>query len=367
MTKIGINATAAFKKRRTGVEEYVYRLLEAVVRLKEAEKQEFVLYKDRRDQSELGFVLPKNFTTKEMYSPVAWTQTRLAAEMVFNRPDVLFIPVHILPPAHPENSIVTIHGLEYEYFPEYYSKLFLRYVRWSTKYAAKHARRIIAVSEATKNDLVSLYGAKPEKIEVIHHGFLNREAGAGSQNKAQNQKPFLLYLGRIELKKNILGILEAYQILKNRHQISHELILAGSPGFGYEKIKNKISQMAGLKSQIKNLGHVDEQTKWQLLANADAFLFPSFYEGFGLPILEAQSVGTPVIAGNISSMPEIAGAGAILVNPRSPEEIAAGIYRVLNRKEERKLLIERGFANLKRFSWGKCAKETLDVLIDSRP
>lgn len=364
--KIGINVTAAFKKTRTGVEEYVFRLVEALTRLPEAKQYEFLLYKDRRDQGALGFDLPRNFKIKELSFPIAWTQTRLALEMLVNRPEVLFIPVHILPRFHPANSVVTIHGLEYEYFPEYYPRNFVNYIRSATKYALKQARRIIVVSETTKNDLLKLYGADPQKITVIHHGFSTSKLGIENQNKVRSlapgaQKPYLLYLGRIELKKNIPGILDAYKILKEKYQIPHALVLAGSSGYGYDKIKSKIKD---LKLEIDQPGFVSEEKKWQLLKSADAFLFPSLYEGFGLPILEAQSVGVPVITSDVSSMPEVAGEGAILVNPQNPEEIAAGIYEAITETEKKKLLIERGFDNLKRFDWKKCAKETLGVLID---
>ncbi|MBU1255509.1 glycosyltransferase [Patescibacteria group bacterium] len=171
---IGINATAAFKQPRTGVEEYAYQLVKHLTILKQGKKHCFVLYQDPRVSSE-GFSLADNFEIKQLAWPLPmWTQVRLASEMALNKPDVLFIPVHVLPLIHPKNSVVTIHGLEYEYYPKMYHWKHLKYLRWITKYALKNASKIIAVSEATKRDLIDLYNGNPEKITVVHHGVENK-------------------------------------------------------------------------------------------------------------------------------------------------------------------------------------------------
>jgi glycosyltransferase involved in cell wall biosynthesis len=281
----------------------------------------------------------------------------LASHLFFDKPDALFIPVHILPRFHSENSVVTIHGLEYEYFPEYYPLWFRSYLRWSTRYAVSHAKRIIAVSENTKRDLIKLYDAKESDVEVVHHGIEIQ----GHSLKFKVNKPYLLYIGRIELKKNILGILEAYQILKEKYKIPHELVLAGAPGFGYEKIKFMIQDS---RFKIHELGYISEDEKQQLLAGADVFVFPSFYEGFGLPILEAQTAGVPVISSNISSIPEVVRNSALLVDPKKPEEIVESVHKLIDDEATRDRLIQLGFVNIKRFSWEKCARETLQVLIE---
>jgi len=367
---IGINATAAIKQPRTGVEEYAYQVIKHLTMLPEAAEHRFLLYLPaiaRRAEAGLSFdfLLPENFEVKILDWPLPmWTQIRLASEMLFNKPDALFVPVHILPMVHPKNSVVTIHGLEYEYFPQYYPFWFRQYLRWSTKYALKHARKIIAISENTKQDLIKLYGGDASKIEVVHHGIQSTNYKARITNKAQStnpkiQKPYLLYLGRIETKKNIDGILEAYKILKEKYKIPHQLILAGAQGFGYDEIKLKIENC---KLEIKELGYIFEEQKWQLLSSADVFLFPSFYEGFGLPVLEAQAAGVPVVASFNSSLPEIAGQGALFVNPKNPAQIAEIVKSIIDDNALRDRLIESGYANIKRFSWEKCARETLVIL-----
>jgi len=404
---IGINATAAVKQPRTGVEEYTYQLLKHLTMLTEAREHRFFLfipsfekgglrriYRSKKippsppftkggEKNLFDFPLPSNFEIKILRWPVPffWTQIRLAWEMWRHKPDVLFIPVHILPFGAPKNSVATIHGLEYEYWPEHYPFWHRLYLKWSTARALKRARRIIAVSENTKNDLIKFYNAKAEKIGVVHHGVSvchSDPAAAGEESPANAgtglgqaerslaplgmttiEKPYLLYIGRIETKKNIQGILEAYRILKEKYNIPHQLVLAGVPGYGYKNLKLKAEN---LKLKMIELGYIDDAMKWQLLSGADIFLFPSFYEGFGLPVLEAQSVGVPVITSYGSCLPEIAGEGALFVNPKNPAQIAEIVKRIIDDKILRDRLIQSGFENVKRFSWDRCARETLKLL-----
>ncbi len=403
---IGINATAAIKQPRTGVEEYTYQLIKHLTMLPEAREHRFILYTRKwstnlsanftnkillspplekgGDGGIFDFPLPENFEIKILRWPLPflWTQIRLAWEMLRQPPEALFIPVHILPIFHPQDSVVTIHGLEYEFFPEYYPILHRLYLRFSTKYAIKYARKIIAISENTKQDLIKLYDCETAKIEVVYHGISfpdviparfdeasARRAKAGIQNSGSRikcgmteiERPYLLYLGRLEQKKNIDGILEAYKILKEKYQILHELVLAGTPGYGYKNIKAKIQNT---KYKIHNCGYVSEKEKWQLLSGADIFLFPSHYEGFGLPVLEAQTAGAPVVTAFSSCLPEVAGEGALFVDPKNPTQIAEAAKSIIDDKALRDKLIKSGYENLKRFSWEKCAQETLKILAE---
>jgi glycosyltransferase involved in cell wall biosynthesis len=227
--------------------------------------------------------------------------------------------------------------------------------------------------------LMKLYKIPSEKIEVIYEGapsgnlkfeILNLKSNIN--DKILNYKPYLLFIGRLERRKNIEGIVEVFKILKEKYPVPHKLVLAGKPGFGYDNLKLKIEnsfKISNLKFQIIELGYIDEALKWQLLSNADVFLFPTFYEGFGLPILEAQSVGVPVVAGNNSSIPEIAGVetdcnpSLLMVNPNDPNEIAEATYKLISDKTLRDGIIEKGYENVKRFSWEKCSREIARWLI----
>jgi glycosyltransferase involved in cell wall biosynthesis len=333
---IGINATAAFIKPQTGVEKYTYQLIK---HLTMAPEHRFLLYTPFGEIS-----LPDNFEVRKLkWGLPMWTQIRLSWEMAWRKPDVLFIPVHVLPLVHPR-SVVAIHGLEYEYFPEMYPKKHLMYLRWSTRYALKNASRIIAVSENTKKDLVELYNGNPEKIFVVHHGVDKPLEGESCSGK------YILYLGRLERKKNVQGLIKAFRFLKEKYGIPHRLILAGGRGWDFDKIDVR---------DVVLTGYVSEEKKWSLLKGADCFVLPSFYEGFGLPVLEAQRVGCPVVCANNSSLPEVAGEGAVVT-----DDFVNGIYRIISDKSFKDGIIEKGFENVKKFSWEKCAEETLKVLVE---
>lgn len=347
---IGINATAAFKKPRTGVEEYTYQLIKHLTMLEESKRHRFILYSHQPGTiSQQSF--SDNFKIKQLkwFLPM-WTQIRLAGQLAINKPDVLFIPVHILPLIHPKNSVVTIHGLEYEYYPQMYPWQHLRYLRWSTKYALRSAKKIIAVSENTKRDLIDLYGGEPDTIEVIYHGI---EIPKIPSKESQLTKPYILFLGRLETKKNFQGLIKAFALLKKKYRVPHQLILVGPRGYGFEKSSQK---------DVVFTDYVPEEEKWRLLKQAEMFVLPSFYEGFGMPILEAQAMGCPIITSNVSSMPEVTGQGAVLINPKNIEEIMEAMYRIIKDEQFKKDLIVKGYANAKRFSWSKCAKETLRIL-----
>ncbi|HCJ45596.1 MAG TPA: hypothetical protein DHV33_01635 [Candidatus Moranbacteria bacterium] len=176
----------------------------------------------------------------------------------------------------------------------------------------------------------------------------------------QNSK-FILFIGRLEERKNVIRIIEAFEILKKEYRIPHTLVLAGKPGYGYEKIKEK-RMGSKQKEAIRELGYITEEEKWDLLRNADVFLFPSLYEGFGIPVLEAQSVGVPVVMSGISSLPEVGGKGAIYVDPMQSEALAQGVYTLLSEREVRDDIIAEGTKNVHLFSWEKCAKEIYQVL-----
>lgn len=347
---IGVNASAAVKKNRTGVEEYVYQLIRHLAALPESKEHRFFLYIPGSGQ-DLDFSLPENFIIKKLWWPLPffWTQIRLSWEMLVCKPDVLFIPVHILPWSHPEESVVAIHGLEYEYLPECYPLLGRIFLRWSTKFSASRSSKIITVSENTKKDLIKLYKTDAGKIKVIYHGF-------DFFSPAKEEKLILLYLGRIEQKKNIQGIVDAYGILREKYKIPHKLVLAGGRGYGYEKLK--------IPNDVIQPGFVSQEEKQDLLNKTAVFLFPGFYEGFGLPILEAQAAGVPVVTSFNSSMPEVAGEGALFVNPRNPAQIAEAAKKIIDEELLRDRLIQGGYENIKRFSWEKCARETLKILTE---
>lgn len=356
---IGIHSQAVFKKEKTGVEKYAHQLIKNIAMLPGSKEHRFVLYSDNYRAGNID--LPENFSVKVLRSPYLWTQFRLALYMLFKKPKALFIPAHVLPAlSHPKNSTVMIHDIAFEFFPQAYPDFHRKYLRFTTKHALKRAKKIIVPSKSTADDLAKFYEVDMSKVFVVHHGGIDKEAEKFS--KEQLEFPYFLYIGRLELKKNILGILKAFDLFKGAYKSAHKLVLVGNFGFGKEKIKEAIAKHR-YKNDIVLTGWVDDVNKDYLLSNADMFLFPSLYEGFGLPILEAQAFGVPLITSCISSMPEVAGKGAILVNPHNSEEMADAMIRIMSDENLKNDLMTKGRENLKRFSWKDCARETLEIIV----
>ncbi len=357
---IGIHAEADLLAQRTGVEEYLYHLLKQFAFLPEAKQQQIILYS--RSSRALDFLESDIFIKKELKWPALWTQMRLAFECLAYPPDVLFVPAQIPPLFSKVKTVITVHGLEFLRYPDKYSLVHGKYLYLGTKIACKKAAAIIAVSESTKKDLMHYFDIPEEKTKVIHHGFVppSDEIDAEPIFKW----PYFIYIGRIESKKNIDGLIQAFNRFKLKNKYPHKLVLVGKRGFGFEKI-SALALKSESKDDIIFTGYVDEKTKFNLLKHAEALVFPSWYEGFGFPILEAQSVGTAVITSDVSSMGEVAGDGAILIKPSSEEEIASAMASIIDNPIHKQDLVVRGLSNIKRFSWEKCAIETFNVLINS--
>jgi len=402
--KIGIDASRAFLKNRTGIGEYSFQVInhlkkelgdtQVVLYLRKSVEYEFiggqgnkVADKIRNKKTGEYFKLPKRWKIKVIKLPRFWTQIGLSWEMIFRPVDTLFIPAHTVPIINPNHfllrtlrwlkrenrktkTIVTIHGLEYEFLPKAYSSWEKFYMRWSIMKSCHWATEIIAVSENTKSDLIKLYNVPKKKIRVIYEGVqdivksVRSKVGMPADLEAViSQQKYLLFIGRIEERKNISGIIKAFELLKNKHNIPHKLILVGGFGYGYGEIINKVEE-SEYRDEIFLTGYIDEPKKQKILKNASIFLFPTFYEGFGLPILEAQSMGVPVVASDSSAIPEIVGKELkpFLVNPSKPRSIAKVICKILTDKKLKRRLIKAGYANVGRFSWDGCAKNIAKVL-----
>ena len=392
---IGIDGSRAFLKQRTGIEEYSYQVIKHL--RDKFDEHQVVLYV-RKNQA-IDFTLPTNWRVQIINCARLWTQIGLSVEMFLRPVDVLFIPAHTVPIIHParnaslfalaisiqkllktlgvstfynqhsdaggpKQTIVTIHGLEYEFLPQAYSWWERFYMQLVIKNSCQWASKIISVSENTKKDLLRLYGISESKMEVVYEGvspMRNYELNANlrtelnTKYKIQNTK-YILFIGRLEERKNIVGLIKAFEILKERYGISHKLVLLGRFGFGEENIRAELAKTNCAKDIVLT-GFVSEEEKWELLKKADVFLFPTFYEGIGIPILEEQSMGVPVVCSNNSSIPEVVKNSALLVDPMNAEQIADEAHALISDKAKRDDIIEKGYENVKRFSWEKCAEE----------
>ena len=367
---IGIEAERANLAAKTGVEHYAQQL---IMHLAEIDRvNEYRLYL-RTKPEPWFFSLPKNFSVRVIPFPVFWTQLRISWEMIMHPVDVLFIPASALPLLHPKKSVVTIHDVAWLFYPETFTSLNRYFLRLSSWFAVRFAWRIIAVSHATKKDLVAEYGVDQKKVTVVHHGFALVNVGTDHRSVHQQGQvndlslqiphPYILFLSTLQLRKNLEGLIIAFRKLKQEYpELPHKLVVVGKPGWKTESILKIIDTN---KDVVIYLNHISEAHKTEVLTQASALVIPSFYEGFGMQILEAFAANVPVAASRVSSLPEVAGEAAVYFDPHDPVDIKNAIKNILLDKSLADRLRQKGIERLQDFSWEKCARETLEVLQDS--
>ena len=328
------------------------------------------MYSDKPLQGELS-QLPESWQTKVLFwSPKRfWTQIRLSWEMLVNKPDILFIPAHVPPVIHPKKTVMTVHDVAALRFPNSFNWFERWYSIWSARRAVKKLWKIIVPSEFTKREIKLLFkhsniSTKQDKIFVVNHGYnknyrlINNEEEVDKVlEKYKIKKPFIMTIGRLEEKKNTKRIVEVFNKLKKQEVKSElQLVLIGKPGYGYEEVKEVI-QASQYKEDIVELGWVDEKEVPYLMNGAKVFVFPSLYEGFGLPVLEAMACGLPVIASKDNSLEEVGGKAGIYVEADNSEEIVKSILEFLHNEDFKKEKITLGLERVKVFSW--CKRQTL--------
>lgn len=281
---------------------------------------------------------------------------------------VLHVPHYVIPVAFFGRQIVTIHDIIHVIFPEFLPHpLGFAYARLAIRAAVRRARTVIAVSEATAADLRRLFKAPEERLRVIpngvHEDFLapgDPVADRQALDRLGVRPPFLLHVGNWKPHKNAEGALKAYQLLINRHGTSvPPLLLAG--GFTEDGPLAVRARTMGLGSAVRCLGHVERRDLAALYRGASVFLYPTLYEGFGLPVLEAMACGVPVVAGDVPAVREVAGDEVVRVNPRDLEAVAGAVWRLVERPQLRAAMIERGRDCARRYSWRRAAQDTLAV------
>jgi len=362
---IGIDSSRAARAERTGTEAYSLHLIRAL--LAAAPQHRFRLYADRPLPHELD---APNAEPRVMPFPRLWTHARLSAEMLTRPPEALLVPAHVVPLIHPR-TVVAVHDLGYLYFPLAHPFSARLYLDLSTRWSVRAAARVIADSQATKDDLVRRYRTSPDKISVVYPGrdeSLRRvnDPAAIEAVKRRYGIPgdYLLYLGTLQPRKNITRLVQAFSIqsqISNLKSENLQLVVAGGKGWLYNDIYAKVKQLE-LEGQVLFPGRVAEEDKAALISGAVALLLPSLYEGFGLPVVEAMQCGTPVICSNTSSQPEVAGEAALLVDPTNIGELAQAMWRLLDDANLRQMLVERGYTQAQKFSWATCAAQVLSIL-----
>lgn len=343
-------------EKRTGVENYSYYLINELAKL---HPQEIALISPRK----IGLPVRQIIIP----FPRLWTHLRLSWE-IWRRKEIdnLFVPSHVLPLVCPEHSVITIHDVAFKHFPESYSPASRCYLNWATGFAAKRAEKIITPSESTREDLVRFYGADPKKISVIPLGFSAPKIKADSKStealfKKYRLKPheYFLYVGRLEHKKNTDTLVKAFAEYA-KGNVNCKLVLAGALGYGGQAIVDSIPAI--LKDRVICPGYVAEAEKYILMTHSLCFVFPSRFEGFGLPLLEALSLGVPVLASDIPSSREVAGEAAYYFDVNSPEALEKAMKKLSSDPELRRHLIIKGRQRAKNYSWNKCAQSVFALL-----
>lgn len=361
---IGIDASRAIAARPTGTEVYSQRLIQALLTIEKqrpsSAHHHFRLY--FRDVPPADAFPGAEW--RVLRFPRLWTHLRLSWEMARHPPDVLFVPAHVLPLIHPRASLVTVHDLGYLHFPQAHPWRQRLYLDLSTRWNARFAAHVLAVSKATKADLVARYATPPDKITVAYPGYdetlapvkglVTIEAAKARYHIAGD---YFFYLGTLQPRKNLARLIDAFAALKSDAM----LVMAGKRGWLYNDLFAQVQRL-GVEKQVIFPGYVAAEDKAALLSGAIAFVFPSLYEGFGLPVLEAQACGCPVITSTTSSLTEVAGDAALLVDPASTKAITRAMQQLIDDSSQRKHLTDLGSANVRRFSWAKCAQSVLSAI-----
>lgn len=361
---IGVDASRCTLSEATGVEFYSRKLLAAFKSIKEVRDGSDIIYYTPHTLDPEFIDHEKHIGQIVIPFKRLWTQIRLSFEMLIRPTRVLFVPSHTLPLIHPRRSAIMIHDVAFRHFPESYTWFARTYLHFSTWYACKFARLVLTCSTATADDLRTHYGISSDRITTIPHGpghLQELQSNPSTVSKLPFKGSYLLFLGRIEEKKNLIRTIEAFALFRGRNH-KHHLVLAGKPGVGFRGIQDTVERL-GLSDVVHFTGYVPSPDARALVEGAEALLLPSLYEGFGFPILEAFALKTPVITSQTSSMPEVAGAGALLVDPRSIQGISHAMERIVSDETLRSDLIATGLKRSQSFCWEKAARKTYSELV----
>ncbi|MFH1461024.1 MAG: glycosyltransferase family 1 protein [Patescibacteria group bacterium] len=389
--KIGIDIRVLARGTRTGVEEYTINLLTHLLPLESKINYSLFYNAYRKTKLNYDWLNLPNVQLKDFRIP---NRVFFALARYFNQPridkllegtDVYFNPHFFVAPLTSQcKKVITFHDLSFEHYPEFFSwrkRLWQKFLM-NTRREAAQADKIIAVSQSTKDDLINLYGIKSEKIKVIYSGvgeefkpmlrpclenasfakdanFKGTASRVGIKEKYNLPEKFILYFGTIEPRKNIIGLIKSFEILKDK---DCKLVIAGTKGWLYQGIF-KIARESKRKKDIIFTGFVEPEDKPELYHLAQVFVYPSFFEGFGFPPLEAMACGLPAIVAVNSSLPEIVGQAGIMIDPTNIDELAWAMEIVLTDNDLRRRLIKKGLKQAQKFSWQKCAQKTLKILI----
>ncbi|MEH1927657.1 glycosyltransferase family 4 protein [Nostoc sp.] len=289
-------------------------------------------------------------------------------EEYFDYPNILHGTNYSVYPCNNSLKVMNIYDLTFIKYPNYIDSVVKRYAE-RVKQCLQWTDIVLTISESSRKDIIEYLDVDPKKVYVTplasrySPNYLSDKKNIAALEKQVNydfSKPYLLFVSTIEPRKNINAIIYAFNLLKKKYKIEHQLILIGKKGWNYDPIFAEI-ESSPWKSQIHHLDYLSDELVALFYSKADVFVYPSHYEGFGLPVLEAMTLGAPVVTSNTSSIPEVSGDAAILIDPNDPVQLAEAILKVISDSQLRQELINKGKARAKLFSWERTAKETLNA------
>jgi glycosyltransferase involved in cell wall biosynthesis len=368
--KIAIQVADLDAKRIDGTRVYIHNMLKFFGALDP--DSDFLLYHKNEFNSELTPPDFPRYKIKQKNRPIFWTQGWLAGELCRDKPEVLWMPMHNIPLrcVGKMKIVVTAHDLAYKYFPQYFPKKDLMKLNLLGNWAFTKSDKIIAISESTKKDILRFYPSISEKkIKVIYHGFdaevfavpRNLEVENSVKERMGIDGDYLLYAGAIQPRKNLGVLIDAFDLFKEKTKSEIKLVIAGERAWlsdsVFEKIKNSRFQ-----KEILTPGRLTFTDMGTLVRGASAYVYPSLYEGFGLPVLEILASHVPLICALNSSLGEVGGDAPLYFDEKNPSDLAEKIERVLSDENLRAEMVRKGTEQIKKFSWEKCARETLEYL-----
>ena len=353
-------------RRRTGDESYLTSLMRGLHGIDE--DNEYVVYV--RDAEAVASMFPElpRFGFESVRPQSIWFRYALGLPWLLRRRPVDLLHVqYFIPPMTPCPTVLTVHDLSFVVHPEFFSLRDRVLLQRLVPKSMRRADRIITDMEITKQDMVRIYGVDPERIEVIplaadlRYRPMDREVCRESVAKSFGvDGPFVLYVGTFQPRKNVEPLIRGYTQMREQGDLQHKLVLVGKPKHKYESVFEAI-ETSPFRDDIILTGFVEDDDLPVFYNAADVFVFPTLFEGFGLPVVEAMACGTPVITTNVSCLPDVSGGAAMLVDPNDPEAFATAMTSVLSDETVAQQMAERGLAHSAGYSWERTARETVAV------
>ena len=307
-----------------------------------------------------------NLDTRKKWIRILGEQIILPRLLKHEKIDLLFSPCNIGPRNPPVPLVITLFDLHWLRFPELFSRLRLAYLRRALTWSARQAEAVLTISENSKKDLIHLLSVPEEKITVTYVGLdplfqkIPEKSELHELRRRYGLKDrFILSVGQLHKRKNIPGLLQAYRQLSTHSPLNVQLVLAGGDGDGMAEVREAARQIG--RDRVVFAGCLPDEDLLRFYHAAECLVYPSFYEGFGLPVLEAMACGCPVITSDVSSLPEVAGEAALLIDPHRIETITSALVSLLTNPDLSQNLIQKGFKQARRFTWEAAAQKTLAV------